>query len=136
MKNNYENIESKFLEAQKLQKLYDKLSVKNDALNKCKARRLNLAEKWIELAKITPDDIYITKITIMPANKSADCQNMTISARATGAVGESVVLLFLDRIKNSARYSNTFNDITLSAVYSDNDEKVFSILLKENSEKK
>jgi len=93
------------------------------------------SEKWIELAKLTPNDIYITEISITPDDNNADSQNMTINARATGAVGESVVLLFLDKLKKCAAYTNTFNDITLSAVYSDNDEKVFSIILKKNNKK-
>lgn len=135
LKSNYKNIETKFAEAQKLQELYDKLNVKYNALKECKVRSLNLSEKWIELAKLTPNDIYITEISITPDDNNADSQNMTINARATGAVGESVVLLFLDKLKKCAAYTNTFNDITLSAVYSDNDEKVFSIILKKNNKK-
>jgi len=136
LRNNFKSIEEKYIEAEKLEKLYNKLNVKFNALNNCKSRRINLAEKWLELAKLTPDNIYITEISFLPLDKEANNFNMIIKARAVNTVDESLVLKYLDNIKKSTFFTNTFNTITLSAVYSDANEKVFSIQMSQKIKKK
>ena len=136
LKNNFKSIEKKYIEAEKLEKLYDKINLKYNALNKCKNERIVLADKWLELAKLTPENIYITEIKFSPLDNNADFFNMIIKARAVNAVDESLVLKYLDNIKGSSFFTNTFKTITLSAVYSDDNEKVFSIEMSQKTEKK
>ena len=132
LKNEYSRIEKPFIEINKLSELNDKLNLKINTLNKCKAGRINLADKWIGLAKLTPENIYITDINILPIDKNADQQKIIIKARAADSVDESAVLHFFSLLESSTVLTNSFKDIALSAVYSDGDEKVFSIELLEN----
>jgi len=132
LKADYSHIEKPFIEVNKLIELNNKLSGKVNTLNKCKSKRINWADKWLELAKITPEDIYITDILIQETDKKADNQKMIIKARAASSVDETTVLQFLDRIERNSVFTNTFKDISLSAVYSYGDEKAFSIELMEN----
>ncbi len=136
LKNEYSGIEKPFIEVNKLIKLKNKLSLKAVALNKYKSGRINCADKWLELAKLTPEKIYITGIELLQNAKQADIQKMVIKARAENSVDESVILEFLDRLEKSAVFTNTFKEISLSSVYSDGDEKAFSIELQETKNKK
>ena len=136
LKNEYSLIEKTFVEANKLSELNDKLNEKVNTLNNCKSRRINLADKWLELAKLTPENICLTGIEIIPTDKLADSQKIVINARADNAVDESAILQFLDILERSVVLSNSFKDITLSAVYSDGDEKAFSIELLGNNKNK
>jgi len=129
LKNDYSRIEKPFIEVNKLIELNNKLNSKVDILNKCRTGRIDWADKWLELAKITPENIYITDILIQEIDKKADRQKMVIKARAANSVGESAVLHFLDSIEKNALFTNTFKEISLSAVYSYRDEKTFSIEL-------
>jgi len=132
LKSEYSRIEKPFIEVNKLSELYNKLNLKITTLNKCKSERINLADKWIGLAKLTPENIYITDIDILAVDKYADRQKMVIKARTANLMDESAVLHFFSLIENNVVLTNSFNDIALSAVYSDGDEKVFSIELLEN----
>ena len=132
LKNEYSRIEKPFVEVNKLSELKSKLNLKISTLNKCKSERINLADKWIGLAKLTPENIYITDIDIKAIDKYADQQNVVIKARAADSIDESAVLHFFSLLESSTVLSNSFKDIVLSAVYSDEDEKVFSIELLEN----
>ncbi len=136
LKNEYSRIENTFVEANKFSELNDILNEKVDTLNNCKLRRIDLADKWLELAKLTPENIYLTGIEIIPTDKHADSQKIVINARADNAVDESAILQFLDILERSVVLSNSFKDITLSAVYSDGDEKAFSIELFGNNKNK
>jgi len=136
LKNDYSHIEKTFIEVNKLSKLNNKLNQKIGALNNCKSGRINWADKWLELAKITPGNIYITDIDIQETDKNVDAQKMIIKAHAAGSVDESAVLQFLDRIEKNAVFTNKFKEISLSAVYSDGNEKAFSIELLENKKQK
>jgi len=136
LKNDYSGIEKTFVEANKFTELDDKLSEKVDTLNKFKSGKINLADKWLELAKLTPENIYLTGIEIIPTDKQADEQKIVINARADNSVDESAILHFLDLLGKSRVLTNSFKDIALSAVYSDGDEKAFSIELLENKNNK
>ena len=132
LKSEYSRIEKPFIEVNKLSELNNKLNLKITTLNKCKSERINLADKWIGLAKLTPEDIYITDIDILAVDKYADQQKVVIKARTANSMDESAVLHFFSLIENNTVLTNSFKDIVLSAVYSDGDEKVFSIELLEN----
>jgi cell division protein FtsL len=132
LENDYDRIEKPFIEANKLSELNNTLSKKIDVFNNCKSGRINWADKWLELAKITPENIYITNIEIQETDKKANNQKMIIKARAASLVDESAVLQFLDCIEKNAVFTNDFKEISLSAVYLDGDEKAFSIELLEN----
>jgi len=133
LKNDYSRIEKPFIESTKLRELSGKLNNKKQTLKKCRSERINMGEKWLELAKLTPKKIYITEIELRATDKEADAQKMTIKARAENSVDESVVLEFLHLLKKNTVFTNSFNEINLSAVYSDGDEKAFSIELLENN---
>ena len=128
-KKEYKRIEKPYSEVKKLHDVYDQLTEKKNAIDECKNDWVNWSDKWLELAKLTPGKIYVTDVTISSADKNADLQQMTITGRAIGAVDESIVLQFLDSLKLSPVFSNTFSDMNLSAVYSEGDEKAFSIEL-------
>lgn len=132
LENDYGRIEKTFIEANKFSELNDILNQKVGTLNKCKSRRIDLADKWLELAKLTPENIYLTAIEILPTDKQADVQKMIINARAENSVDESAILHFLDLLEKKPGLTNFFKKITLSAVYSDGDEKAFSIELSES----
>lgn len=132
LENDYNRIEKPFIEVNKLSELNNKLSKKMDVFSKCKSERNRWADKWLELAKITPEDIYITDILIQETDKKADNQKMIIRARAASSVDETTVLQFLDRIEKNVVFTNNFEEISLSAVYLVGDEKAFSIELLEN----
>ena len=136
LKNEYSLIEKQFIEANKLSELNDKLNEKVSTLNKCKSRRINLADKWLELAKLTPENICLIGIEIVPTDKQANSQKVVINARADNSVDESAILHFLDILERNVLLTNSFKDITLSAVYSDGDEKAFSIELLGNNKNK
>ena len=132
LKVDYTGIEKTFIEANKLSELNDKLNEKVNTLNKFKSGKIILADKWLELAKLTPENIFLTGIEIIPTDKQADEQKMLINARADNLVDESAILHFLGLLGKSTVLTNSFKDIALSAVYSDGDEKAFSIELLEN----
>ena len=132
LENDYGRIEKTFVEANKLSELNNKLKGKVDTLSKCRSERIDLADIWLELAKLTPENIYLTAIEMLPTDKQADIQKMVINARAENSVDESAILHFLDLLEKNTKLTNSFKAITLSAVYSDGDEKAFSIELLES----
>ena len=132
IKANFEQLKTPYSEVEKYRELHDRLAEKKRVLEACRTRWVRWSDQWLELARLTPETVYLVCIELSNADKRGDSQRLTLRGRAAGAAGESVVLHFLEQLKRSSLFTNAFSSMTLSAVYTEGDEKVFSIELMRN----
>jgi len=114
-------------EAARLKKMSQDLSKRKEALNGCKENWNTWAGKWLELAKLTPDSIFLQEIKISVDNVPDGKQTVLIRGRASGKEGESVILNYLEALKTSKVFNTKFKKMVLSPVYTEGNQKVFSI---------
>ncbi len=109
---------------------YDSLRARASALDAWHAARVVWAARWLQLAQLTPEFVYLTEVLITPVDAQANSQRLLLTGKAFGAAGESDVLRFLDNLKHAAQFTNCFNSITLASVTSEGSEKVFTLELQ------
>jgi len=123
----YQKLKAPANETSKLKKMCEVLEKKYKILNKCEQNWINWADKWLEIARITPESIFLQEIKISNENKLGGKQTVLIRGRASGKEGESVILSYLEALKASKVFNKEFNKMVLSPVYTEGNEKVFSI---------
>ena len=123
----YDKLKTPANEVSKLKKLSGVLEKKYTLLKDCKENRLSCADKWLEIAFRTPDAISLQEIKISNENKINGKQKILIRGRVSGKEGESVILSYLEALKSSKIFNTTFHKMVLSPIYTEGDEKVFSI---------
>lgn len=116
-------------EAEKLLTLQSRLQAQASVLDTWDAARLVLAPRWLQLARLAPDSLYLTHIELSGDDPSAGAQRLLLRGRAPGPAGETVILRFLASLKRDHLFTNTFPSIALAAVTTEQDEKVFAIEL-------
>ncbi len=116
-------------ESDKFQKLQAALTQQAAVYDAWDAGRLALAPRWMQLARLAPDALYLNQIEFTSDDPRSGGQRLLVRGRAAGPAGETVILQFLAQLKRDAFFSNAFAAITLAAVATDGDEKVFAIEL-------
>ena len=127
MTSKYDQLKAPAIETGKLRKMCNVLGKKHKLLVACKDGWLTWADKWIEIAKLTPDSIFLQEIKVVNNNKLNGKQSVLIRGRASGKKGETVILNYLEALKASKVFDTVFQNVVLSPVYTEGDEKVFSI---------
>jgi len=127
MTSKYNQLKTPAEETKKLRKMSDVLGKKHTILKDCKKGWLTWADKWLEIAKLTPDSIFLQEIKISNENKLNGKQTLLIRGRVSGKEGESVLLSYLEALKASKIFNTRFHNMVLSPVYTEGNEKVFSI---------
>jgi len=105
----------------------DSLRTRAGALDAWHAARTTWAGRWLQLAQLTPEFVYLAEVLITPADPQANSQRLLLRGKAFGAAGESDVLRFVDNLKRASLFTNCFNSVTLASVTSEGTEKVFTL---------
>jgi len=131
MNTEYSRLKKPAKETSELIKMSKILEEKYKILNSCAENWIHLGGKWLELAKLTPDAIYLQEIKISNENKPNGKKNILIYGRASGKEGESIILKYLEALKTSKIFNKDFQvqKIKLSPIYTEGNEKIFSINL-------
>jgi hypothetical protein len=106
---------------------YDSLRARASALDTWHAARTTWAARWLQLAKLTPEYVYLTEVQITPVDAQANSQRLVLRGKSFGTAGESDVLRFVDNLKRATTFTNCFNSVTLASVASEKSEKVFTL---------
>jgi len=128
MNEKYKELKTPARETSKLKKMCSILEKKYKILKISKENRLVLSDKWLEIAYRTPDSIFLQQIKISNENKLNGKQNILICGKMSGKEGESVILSYLEALKASKIFNTEFQ-MVLSPIYTEGNEKVFSINL-------
>ena len=123
----YEQLKTPAKETSELRKMCVALEKKYKILSGCEENWLVWADKWLGIAKLTPDSIFLQEIKISNENKLNGKQTILIRGRVSGKEGESVILSYLKALKASKVFNTRFHKMVLSPVYTEGNEKVFSI---------
>ncbi len=123
----YGQLKTPAKETVELRKMCGVLEKKYKILNGCEESWLVWADKWLEIANATPSSIFLQEIKISNENKLDGKQAILIRGRASGKEGESVILSYLEALKGSKIFNTEFHKMILSPVYTEGNEKVFSI---------
>ncbi|MCX7847281.1 MAG: PilN domain-containing protein [bacterium] len=122
-----EELEGRAKEAVALEALREELAEKVGVLEKWERERLRLAPCWLELARVTPEAIYVTRIEVSGDRADAGPERMLIRGRAMGVGSEAAVLRLLSDLKRAEVFTSSFALVTLTGISTEGDEKVFSI---------
>jgi len=124
-----EQLKGKAEESDQIQALHARLQAQASVFDAWEASRLTLAPRWLQLARLAPDGLYLTHIEFSGDDPHTYDQRLLLRGRAAGTAGETVILRFLASLKRDALFTNAFASITLAAVATEQDEKVFAIEL-------
>jgi len=116
-------------EAEKLQAYLDQLQSQSDVLAAWDKARIDWARCWRALSVLLPDSAVLTSILIEHGDAVGEKPRLVLNGRVKGASGESIVLGFIDRLELEPVFTSTFNDVVLSSIHSEEDEKVFTVEL-------
>lgn len=122
-------LKSQTAESEQLQALHTRLQAQASVYDAWNATRLAVAPRWLQLARLAPDGLYLTHIELSGDDPRANAHHLLIRGRAAGPAGETVILRFLASLKRNALFTNAFSSIDLAAVATEQDEKVFAIEL-------
>jgi len=112
---------------------YDSLRTRASALGSWHAARTVWAARWLQLAQLTPEFVYLTEVLVTPVDAQANSQRLLLRGKAFGTAGESDVLRFVDNLKRAPQFTSCFNSVTLAAVTSEGTEKVFTLELQRSA---
>lgn len=127
MQSQYKKIKDDSVEAEKLLQRNKELTEQIDVLQKWYDNRIKWSEEWKKLSTLIPDEAYLTAIEAVATDSNGDTLRVTLRGRATGETGESVVLEFLDSLKEDPHFSNVYSSIEMGSITSEMNEKIFSI---------
>lgn len=114
-------------EADGLLQLQERLEREAKVIEAWGRARLEVAPCWLQLARLTPDALYFTRIEVGSEDTQKGARRMIVRGRAVGPSGEGELLRFLGQLKRDAVMTGAFATITLTAVSTEEDEKVFAI---------
>lgn len=112
---------------------YDSLRARAQALDAWHAARVAWARRWLQIANVTPEFVYLTEVLIEPVDANASTQHVVLRGRAFGAAGEGDVLRLVNNCKRAALFTNYFNSVTLASVTSEGTEKSFTVELQRSA---
>jgi len=116
-------------ESDQIKALHARLQAQAAVFDAWDASRLALAPPWLQLARLAPDGLYLTHIELSGDDPRAHAQRLLLRGRAISTAGETAILRFLASLKRDPLFTNAFSTITLAAVSTEQNEKVFAIEL-------
>jgi hypothetical protein len=120
-------------DANTYQTRYDSLRARERALNAWHVARVAWASRWLHIANVTPEFVYLTEVLITPVDVNANTQRLVLRGRAFGAAGEGDVLRLVNNCKHAALLTNYFTSVTLASVTSEGAEKTFTVELQRSA---
>jgi len=112
---------------------YDSLRARAQALDTWNAARVAWAPRWLHIANVTPEFVYLTEVLITPVDVNANTQRLVLRGRAFGTAGEDDVLRLVNNCKHATLLTNYFTSVTLASVASEGAEKSFTVELQRSA---
>jgi Tfp pilus assembly protein PilN len=129
MQSRLKKIKNDSVESENLQTRNKELAGQIEVLQQWYDNRIKWSEEWKQLSALIPDEAYLTAIEAVATDPKGDSLRVTLQGRATGEKGESVVLEFLDSLKEDPHFSNVYSSIEMGSITSEMNEKIFSIVM-------
>lgn len=129
MTQQYEQLKKPEEESVRIEKLNRALKQRADILQKCQSSWITWSDRWLEIARIIPDKVYLTTIDIKKTVPSRELL-LHMEGRAFGVADETAILRFHKRLKLSPLFSNEFSAVNLVSVTTEGNDKVFTIELR------
>jgi Tfp pilus assembly protein PilN len=135
MTQKYEQLKEPEEESTRIEKLNAKLKERAAVVQACQTSWISWSDRWLEIARIIPDKVYLTSLEIRKALPTSDLL-LRMEGRAFGVADETAILRFHQKLKLNPLFSNEFSAVNLVSVTTEGSDKVFTIELRKAAKKK